>query len=157
MVYNLRKKKPTPPQKEPEDDDSGSEKDLEETDSEDDEYDPDATESEEESEDESEEDVDLEMIDFSELGKNYRFGSSAPSILFICPPHKRKQYDEDEDEDEDEDGNKPGGKEMVYFLFPNLLGEDVHEYRDIYGFTFQIMYNTPSKVEMILKSFPSVF
>ena len=107
MVYNLRKKKHSLPQNEPDNDDSGSEEDLEETDSEDEEYDPDATESEEESDDGSEEDVDLEMIDFSELGKNYRFGSSAPSILFICPPHKRKQYDEDETEDEtDDEGTK---------------------------------------------------
>ena len=56
-------------------------------------------------------------------------------------------------DDEEFDYEKDNG---VFFLFPNLLGEDVHEYRDKYGFTFQIMYNTPSKVEMILKSFPSV-
>jgi hypothetical protein len=67
-----------------------------------------------------------------------------------------EEEEDEEDEEEDEYGNKPCGKEMVYFLFPDLLGEDVHEYRDKYGSTFQIMYNTRSKVEMILQTFPSV-
>jgi hypothetical protein len=69
---------------------------------------------------------------------------------------EEEEEEEEDQDDEDEYGNNPGGKEMVYFLFPNLLGEDVHEYRDKYGCSFQIMYNTPSKVKMILQSFPSV-
>ena len=63
---------------------------------------------------------------------------------------------EEEEDEEDEEDEEPGGKEMVYFLFPSLLGEDVHEYRDKYGSTFQIMYNTPSKVKMIFRRYPSV-
>jgi hypothetical protein len=54
-------------------------------------------------------------------------------------------------DDEEFDYEKDNG---VFFLFPILLGEDVHEYvelgedheyADQYGFSFQIMYNTHLK------------
>jgi len=47
---------------------------------------------------EDEEDLEAELIDFSELGRNYRLGTSAPPILFIYP-HGKDDSDTEQDTD----------------------------------------------------------
>lgn len=100
MTYNLRKRKPRPP---PPADSSDEDINLSE---EDEDYDPDKPEYEESEtggsrvgDDEEVEDEDEEeQIDFSELGRRYRMGTSAPSFLLLCPPSpKRSRNDEDAD------------------------------------------------------------
>lgn len=70
--------------------DSESETELED-DEEDPDYDPDAPSEEEETEEEDDEDVDEEELeDIVALGRNYRLGTSAPPILFLCPPENTR-------------------------------------------------------------------
>jgi ATP-dependent Lon protease len=112
MPYNLRprsrKNKKMIHQddpKTPPPEDAFLEEEFEDSD-EDPDYDPDQT-SEEEADDEEEEDDsgdeleegDLEVINFADLGRNYRLASSAPPIVFLCPS-KRGLGENEEDEEE---------------------------------------------------------
>lgn len=115
MVYNLRKRKPMPP---PQDDNppekleglEGEDTDTE--DEEDEDYDPEDTEYEEEDESDIE-DLDPEVIDFSDLGRNYRLGTSAPPILFIYPHGKRNKDDSEETDTEPDVGMKTKNKKYT--------------------------------------------
>lgn len=76
-MYNLRPRKRIQPAFIDDGDGSSNGSDSDE------EYDPEASEYEEESEDGS--DCESEEFDIAELGRNYRMGSSAPSVGFVGP------------------------------------------------------------------------